>query len=112
MPTKKTKSSPGVKRVTISLPAHVLEDVDTIASMMGVGRSAFLSSILSQTLPLVRATAETLMQGVIKDLDKDYRSGVDSETCLKRYRDASQASIDGLIESLLAGGQDDLFNGK
>lgn len=112
MSSKSAKSNPGVKRVTVSLPVHVVEDVDAIASLMGVGRSAFLSSLLSQTLPLARATAETLMQKTIKQLEQDHASGVDSETCLKRYRDSSRASIDSLIDSLLAGGQDDIFNGK
>lgn len=112
MSSKSKKSSPGVKRVTVSLPAHVVEDVDAIANLMGVGRSAFLSSLLGRTLPLARATAETLMHRTIHDLEVDHKSGMDSETCLRRYRDSSRAAIDALIDSLLAGGQDDLFNGK
>lgn len=112
MSSKSAKSNSGVKRVTVSLPVHVLEDIDAIATLMGLGRSAFLSSLLAQTLPLSRATAETLMAKSIRQLELDRASGLDSEICLKRYRDSSRASIDSLIDSLLAGGQNDLFTSK
>jgi predicted transcriptional regulator len=45
-----------LKRVSISLPSQIADDLDYIAKRLGISRSAFVAQVLTQTnLPSVRA---------------------------------------------------------
>lgn len=102
------KSAIGVKKVTVSLPPKILADLDHIAALVGLSRSAFLSSILSQSLPEIKSTVDSLASVVAKaNGDPD-----SSPEALARYSAYSKDAIDTFILKLVSGGQDDLFNGK
>ena len=82
------KAAIGVKKVTVSLPPDVLADLDHVAAVVGLSRSAFLSSLLGQSLPQTRAAVDALA----------------------RYNAQSRDAIDSFMKKLISGGQDDLFN--
>lgn len=107
---KPIKKKPiGSKKITVSLPPAVVDDLDFIASTIGLSRSALLSSILAQSLPAVKATVVTLI-GAANDAIAE--SDGDAEAASKRYNAHSKAAIDDFMERVISGGQDDLFNGK
>lgn len=93
---EKAKSEP-VKRVTVSLPPDVLELLDGVSKALGVSRSAFLSSLLRDALPLLGATVMAAAEHV---------EGSSS----RRYRESSKEEIDALIKALTSGAQHDLFS--
>jgi len=88
-----------VRRLTVSLPKEVVSNLDYISSTIGMSRSAFLSALLSESLPplvpLVQITAECAREG-----DQ------------KRYRGAATSAIDATVSRLVSGIevlQNDLF---
>lgn len=97
----------GVKRITVSLPSSVVDDLAYISSLLGISRSALLSGVLGNSLPVVRSAVATLATELIKP-----RDGEDSTDVMKRYRSETRAIIDSLVGDLMEGGQDDLFKGK
>lgn len=90
-----------VQRITLSLPPLTVNQLDFVASQLGVSRSAFMSALLGNILPplvpmahLVKASAEG------------------SEADAKRYRGDFALSLDDMVKRLNAGYeelQDDLF---
>lgn len=94
-------SGPSVKRITVSLPPEVLEQLDLVAKAMGLSRSAFLSGLLGQTLPPICSLASvTPPDG--------------SEGSSRRYRGELVSHINSMISGLQdelrdLEGQDDLF---
>lgn len=86
-------------RITISVPDKVASDLNYVCSMLGVSRSGFMSAALSQSLPSLRSLIESLPNGV---------QGA-SQGDAVRFRGAGVEALQGLINSLSEGGQDDLF---
>jgi len=89
-------TSAPVKRVTVSLPPDVVEMLDDVSSVLGMSRSAFLSGLLRDSLPLLGATVKAAAEHV---------EGSPS----RRYRDSSRDEIQELIKGLTSGAQNDLF---
>jgi hypothetical protein len=109
-PKPSKKKALGTKKVSLSLPPSVVSDLDTISSSMGLSRSAFLSSLLSQILPPMSSTIATLIANS-SDLMDAHGDVLDSMP-QQRYNAHSKVSIDEYIKNLTNGGQHDLFNGK
>jgi metal-responsive CopG/Arc/MetJ family transcriptional regulator len=103
------KPAIGVKKVTVSLPPEILTDLDHISGLVGLSRSAFLSSILAQSLPEIKATVDALAEIVTKATAESDSDPVGAQ---QRYNSHSKKAIDDFILKLTSGGQDDLFNGK
>lgn len=88
-----------VRRLTVSLPKEVVSNLDYISTTIGMSRSAFLSALLSESLPPLVPLVQVVASGV-KDGD------------LKRYRGSATSSIDETVSRLVSGIevlQDDLF---
>lgn len=86
------------QRITLSLPAEVVANLDFISKTAGMSRSAFVSALLAGTLPSI----VPLVQIAASSKDGDTR----------RYRGAAVAFIDDAVSRLVAGSealQDDLF---
>lgn len=93
--------SDGVRRVTVSLPPLTLEQLDFVASQLGVSRSAFISALLGQLLPPLVPMAH---------LVKSSREGSEAES--KRYRGEFASVLNEQVRKLNSGYeelQDDLF---
>lgn len=86
------------KKISVSLPIDVFNDLDGLASLSGLSRSALLSAILSNVLPDVRDSVLSIAHSVDSDAS-GYR----------RYRSSSKALIDGYVSSLRGELQHDLF---
>jgi len=87
------------KKISVSLPVDVFKDLDGLAYLSGVSRSALLSAILSNVLPPLREKAISL--GV------ECNDG--SPGLSRRYSSASKALIDSYVSSLRGELQHDLF---
>lgn len=88
----------GVRKVTVSLPPSVVDDLDFIASRMRISRSALLSGVLGECVPGLLAVAKCVPA-----------EGDVGEDDVRRARGASAEIIGEKIKLLLAGGEDDLF---
>lgn len=108
-PKPAKKKALGTKKVSLSLPPAVVADLDLLSNAMGLSRSAFLSSLLSQTLPPMTSTVITLIGDAEAVLDS---YGDEPAVAQQRYNAHSKAFIDDFIKNLTSGGQDDLFNSK
>ncbi len=89
-----------VKRVTLSLPIRVLDDLDFVSKTLGLSRSSFVSGMLSSSLPPLVPICHNM-------------SSKDSSGDSKRYRGDAKEEIKTLVQNLqdLAEGisHDDLF---
>lgn len=103
------KKAIGTQKVSLSLPPAVVADLDLLSNAMGLSRSAFLSSLLSQTLPSMTSTVITLIGDADAVLDA-YSD--EPAVAQQRYSAHSKASIDDFIKNLTSGGQNDLFDSK
>lgn len=86
-------------RVTVSLPQSVVDDLDYISKTAGISRSAFLSALLSETLPPLIPLVQVASSG-------------SSEADSRRYRGAAVTFINDAVSRLTTGAealQDDLF---
>lgn len=101
MPT--TKKTSTIKRVTVSLPEPLLGDLDTIAALLGLTRSATLSSLLENTLRITR----TSLFPALLEAKHDIEGGVALEAVTKRYCASAKDLIDSEVASLLGGGSSD-----
>jgi len=88
-----------VTRVTLSLPAELCADLDEVCGALGLSRSAFISGMLSNHLPVAVAVVKTLGGD-----GEEQRGG-------RRYSEASMEGISSLIRGL-SDAQTDLFNTK
>jgi hypothetical protein len=102
-PVEPKKPKIGVRKVSLSLPPAVVDDLDALSSTMGLSRSAFLSALLAESLPPLRATMDTVV--ALKDGVVD---GDDSS--LQRYNAGSKDAIDSFLRGVIGGVQDDLFD--
>ena len=87
------------KKISVSLPVEVFNDLDQLAHLSGVSRSALLSAILSSVLPDVRDSVVSIARSV--------EAGASG---YRRYRSSSKALIDGYVSSLRGELQHDLFD--
>jgi len=87
-----------VRKISISLSESVVADLDFLSECLGVTRSAFLSSYLSDSLGEVVATARELAVN-IQDSDRT-----------RRMKGKSRADIDNAVSRILRGGTRDMFN--
>ena len=97
-----------VRKISVSLPAELVNDLNYISHALGVSRSAFLSASLAQSLPMLRET----VQGIGVDLVNSDLSDAD---VIRRYRSNSKAQIDSMLKSIsgsMGELQGDLFNGR
>lgn len=88
------------QRITISLPNKVVDDLNFISKTAGMSRSAFLSALLTESLPPMIPLVQIAASGS-KDGDS------------RRYRGAAIEFIDAAISRLASGSealQDDLFS--
>ena len=77
-----------LKRVSISLPSEIADDLDYVAGRLGISRSAFVAQILTQTdLPSVR----TLLKSIPEQ---------PSEADTKRFRGESKQFVKIQIDRL------------
>ncbi|AXH78983.1 MAG: CopG family transcriptional regulator [Circular genetic element sp.] len=86
-------------RITVSLPSQVVSNLDYISTTIGVSRSAFLSSLLSESLPPIVPLVQ-----IVASASKDGDS--------KRFRGAAVSAINDAVSRLVSGSevlQDDLF---
>ena len=104
-PAPVKKPAIGVRKVTMSLPPSVVDELDHISKVMGLSRSGFLSSLLSEALPPLRATLDTLVE-------LEASSEGDSEASQQRRNADSQEAIDAYLRGIVGGVQDDLFGKK
>jgi len=95
------KPAIGTRKVTVSLPPAIVDDLDYISGAIGLSRSAFLSSILSQSLPAIKSTVASLIGFADTALAE---SGGDVEVAQQRYSSHSKAAIDAFILKLASGG--------
>lgn len=102
-PTPPKRDPIGVRKVTVSLPPSVVDDLDLISSSVGLSRSALLSSVLSESLPALKSTVVTLV---------GLSNPNGSDASQQRYNSSSKDAINDYIRKITSGGQDDLFNGK
>lgn len=98
-----------VRKISVSLPSDLVNDLDIVSKALGVSRSAILSSVL---VPSVSPMKEIILQLGVDSLD----ASVSDADVVKRYRDGSKAHVDSLLKSLsdALGGevQGELFNDK
>lgn len=73
------------RRITISLPSELLDDLDAIAAGMSVSRSAAITELLSRNVETMRFLASQLPL----DLDAGSPVGSVGEADVKRLRGAS-----------------------
>jgi len=104
-PTK--KPAIGVRKISLSLPPDVVANLDTLSSSMGLSRSAFLSALLTESLPPMITTLSS-----ISDLiDEIEGSDVSPAVAQQRYNAGSKDAINAFLRSVVGGVQDDLFKG-
>jgi hypothetical protein len=87
------------KKISVSLPIEVFNDLDALAHFSGVSRSALLSAILANVLPDVRDSVVSLSHTFDPASSGAYR----------RYRTSSKDLIDSYVSSLRGELQHDLF---
>lgn len=92
-------SSSSVKRITVSLSPEVVGRLDYVSHKMRCSRSAFLSQLLSSSLPGLVELADCLPSPGSEVTGSDAR----------RLRGISAKIIGNEVARLLSGGQDDLF---
>lgn len=90
----------GSKKVSVSLPLDVLEQVDFVASRFRMTRSAFISSLLSDTMPSIMKVAQCI---------PPEGQECDGET-VKRFRGASAELISDSMKILRSGESGDLLD--
>ncbi len=93
------------RKISVSLPADIVEGLDSLSSTMGVSRSAFLSGLLVHYLPI--ANDKLLLLDTRINYDPSANEGV-----VRRYRSDAKDAIDGLMDSLQLEIQHDLFNSE
>lgn len=77
-----------MKRVSLSLPKSLVDDLDYICGRLGVSRSGFIASILQQAdMPSLRALVSHIPE---QPADDD----------VKRFRGSSQAYFDKQLQRL------------
>lgn len=104
-PTPTKKPAIGVRKVSLSLPPSVVDDMDYISSLMGLSRSAFASALLSDSLPALRVTLDNVVA-----LKSEAETDGSAES-LQRYNSDSKDAIDAYLRGIIGGVQDDLFKG-
>ena len=95
------------RKISVSLPSEVVDDLDLIAHLSNTSRSAFLSAVLVKSLPLIKDGVISLCEAVSAGSE-----GVSDDVVVKRYRSASRDVIDSFLASLDEEIQHDLFKGK
>jgi hypothetical protein len=92
-------ASNNTQRITLSLPADVVSNLDFLSGTMGVSRSALVSALMSDILPPLVPLAKIAAQGV-------------TEGDSRRYRGEFVDELNGMLGRLnegFEGIQDDLF---
>ncbi len=92
-------SKSDVRRITLSMPASVVSDLDFISSALGVSRSAFVSALLGDALPPLVPLAHVASSG---------STGADSRRYRGEFVEELRSTV-GRLNSGLEELQDDLF---
>lgn len=79
------------KKCSFSLNIEVLEDLKFIADTIGISRSAFLTMLLSESLPILKVSAAAIASGKS-----------DPVSVAKRYSDDAKAILDERMNYLRA----------
>ncbi|MEE4248710.1 MAG: hypothetical protein V2I33_25305 [Kangiellaceae bacterium] len=61
-------ASKNVKRITISVPSDVLEDIDSLCSSIGVSRSALMTEFMRPTIQQVKPMIDMVLTGIESQL--------------------------------------------
>jgi len=85
-----------ISKVTVSLPDDSLDELDAVAAVLGVTRSAALSAILNHTLTRAQ-------NRLVINTFQDYEL---RQATLKRYTSSSKAQIDRDLDNLILGSED------
>jgi len=90
----------GTKRITVSLPVGVVDQLDFVSKKFQLSRSALLSGLLTESLPTLVQVAEAMPDDLMDVSDSDAR----------RFRGETAKTITELVEKLTgAGDQLDAF---
>lgn len=85
------------KRVTISLPAGITEDLDYISSRLGISRSAFLAQLLTEAdLGKLRSLLSTLPEAPTEGDARRFRG--ESRSFVKQRMEQLQSMQGGLFD--------------
>lgn len=88
------------KKISVSLPSGLVDQLDLIADRLGVSRSAFLTAYLNEGLPALVSLVEGLPTG----------GDALTEADAQRFRGKSAQLIRDMVAKLIVeGGQNDLF---
>ena len=79
------------KKCSFSLNIQVLDDLTHVADTIGISRSAFLSLLLSESLPVLRIAADSMASGEEDPVD-----------VAKRYSDNAKSLLDERMAYLRA----------
>lgn len=88
---------PSSKRITLSLPGHIVDDIDHIASRLGISRSAFVAQMLADAqLSHVRALLSSLPEEPTEGDTRRFRG--ESRRYVKERMDSLQNMQGGLFD--------------
>lgn len=99
------------RKISVSLPSNIVDDLDLLAHLAGVSRSGFLSAVLVKSLPAVKDATISLCEAISEDVSKGGFDGSSADV-VKRYRSASKGIVDSFIASLDDEVQHDMFGKK